>query len=165
MVKMIQYWHYITTNEMAKIIWKRKPIINTLKVVATLCCLGFLLVAFMPNPEPCNCDKNSELYPREVDPGGVIRNNSHIVYKNRHKLAVIVPYRDRMEEMLQFVPHMHKYLNNKGINHKIYIINQIDDLRYVRASIWGFQYVLLVPFLIIWEEGVISNLYYYCQVL
>ncbi len=118
---------------MARIIWKRQPILNTLKVVATLCGLGFLLVVFMPNPEPCNCDDKLDMRLRAGDPGGVVRNNSlgddNIVYRSRHKLAVIVPYRDRMEEMLQFVPHMHKYLNNKRINHKIYIINQVDDLR------------------------------------
>lgn len=46
-----------------------------------------------------------------------------------HQLALIVPYRDRFEELKEFVPHMHKYLNKKKINHQIFIINQVDQHR------------------------------------
>lgn len=52
-----------------------------------------------------------------------------IVSKDGHKLAVIVPFRDRLEELLEFAPHMHSYLNNKSLAHTIYIINQIDNYR------------------------------------
>lgn len=53
----------------------------------------------------------------------------------RHKLAVLVPFRDRFEELLEFAPHIHKYLNNQKIRHHIYVINQIDDYRFNRASL------------------------------
>jgi len=46
-----------------------------------------------------------------------------------HKLAVIVPYRDRLEEMLEFAPHLHDYLNKKKVKHKIIVVNQVDSLR------------------------------------
>jgi len=52
-----------------------------------------------------------------------------------HKLCVLVPFRDRMEEMLEFVPHMHRFLNTQKIRHKILIINQVDVLRFNRASL------------------------------
>ncbi|KAL5020105.1 hypothetical protein ScPMuIL_002997 [Solemya velum] len=58
-----------------------------------------------------------------------------IVSKDGHKLAVIVPFRDRLEELLEFAPHMHSYLNNKSLAHTIYIINQIDNYRFNRASL------------------------------
>ena len=46
-----------------------------------------------------------------------------------HQLGVVVPYRDRFEELLEFVPHMHNYLNDKKIRHKIFIVNQVDKHR------------------------------------
>lgn len=46
-----------------------------------------------------------------------------------HKLALIVPFRERFEELLEFVPFMHRFLNKKKIRHKILIINQMDHYR------------------------------------
>ena len=46
-----------------------------------------------------------------------------------HKLAVIVPFRDRFDELLEFVPHMTGYLTQKKVRHKIYVINQQDGFR------------------------------------
>lgn len=46
-----------------------------------------------------------------------------------HQLGLVVPYRDRFEELLEFVPHMHKYLNDKKVRHKIFIVNQVDKHR------------------------------------
>jgi len=52
-----------------------------------------------------------------------------------HKLAIIVPYRNRFEELKDFVPHMKKYLKEKKIRNHIYIINQADNHRFNRASL------------------------------
>ncbi len=41
------------------------------------------------------------------------------------QLAVIVPFRDRFEELLKFVPHMHQFLLNQSVTHEIFIINQV----------------------------------------
>lgn len=46
-----------------------------------------------------------------------------------HKLALIVPFRERFEELLEFVPFMHTFLNKKKIRHKILVINQVDHYR------------------------------------
>lgn len=46
-----------------------------------------------------------------------------------HKLAVIVPYRDRFEELLEFAPYLHDYLVKKKVRHKIFVVNQVDNLR------------------------------------
>ncbi|KAF3838826.1 hypothetical protein F7725_010594 [Dissostichus mawsoni] len=43
-----------------------------------------------------------------------------------HKLALIVPFRERFDELLVFVPFMHDFLNKKKIRHKILVINQVD---------------------------------------
>lgn len=61
-----------------------------------------------------------------------------------HKLGVIVPFRDRFEELTEFVPHMHQYLNNASINHRILIINQADKLRFNRAALINIGYKMSV---------------------
>ena len=48
-----------------------------------------------------------------------------------HKLAVIVPFRNRFEEMMEFVPHMHSFLSRQNVSHEIWIINQADSHRLV----------------------------------
>ncbi|CAC5426059.1 unnamed protein product [Mytilus coruscus] len=53
----------------------------------------------------------------------------------RHKLAVLVPFRDRLEELMEFAPHIHSYLNYQKIRHDIYVINQIDEYRFVDVLI------------------------------
>uniref|UniRef100_A0A8C9MDB4 Beta-1,4-galactosyltransferase 7 n=1 Tax=Panthera tigris altaica TaxID=74533 RepID=A0A8C9MDB4_PANTA len=41
-----------------------------------------------------------------------------------HRLAVLVPFRERFEELLVFVPHMHRFLSRKKVPHHIYVLNQ-----------------------------------------
>lgn len=48
-----------------------------------------------------------------------------------HQLAVVVPFRNRYEEMFEFVPHIHSFLERQNVKHKIWIINQADTHRYV----------------------------------
>ena len=43
------------------------------------------------------------------------------------KLAIIVPYRDREEQLNTFVPHMHEFLKDKGVEYDIFIAEQSDD--------------------------------------
>ena len=49
----------------------------------------------------------------------------------KHKLAVIVPFRNRFEELLEFVPYMHRFLTKQKIRHRIFVVNQADSLRLV----------------------------------
>ena len=61
------------------------------------------------------------------DPGGHHRANP--------KLCILVPFRDRFDELTQFVPHMTRYLHNQGVAHDIFVINQVDGYRFNRASL------------------------------
>ncbi|VDL44371.1 unnamed protein product [Hymenolepis diminuta] len=67
----------------------------------------------------------------------IIQPDAQIEKKNsvNHTLAIIVPFRDRFTNLLFFLPHMHNYLNQKGISHTFYIINQADDFRFNRGSL------------------------------
>ncbi|KAF6080581.1 beta-1,4-galactosyltransferase 7 [Phyllostomus discolor] len=52
-----------------------------------------------------------------------------------HRLAVLVPFRERFEELLVFVPHLHRFLSRKKIPHHIYVLNQVDHFRFNRAAL------------------------------
>jgi xylosylprotein 4-beta-galactosyltransferase len=52
-----------------------------------------------------------------------------------HRLAVIVPLRNRMEELMHFVPHMSDFLAKQSLNFTIHVIHQVDELRFNRASL------------------------------
>ena len=45
----------------------------------------------------------------------------------KDKLAIIVPFRDRQKHLDIFVPHMHSFLKDKGIDYTIFIAEQSDD--------------------------------------
>ena len=51
-----------------------------------------------------------------------------------HQLAVVVPFRDRYEEMIKFVPHIHKFLDRQKVKHQILVINQADRHRYSKCK-------------------------------
>lgn len=53
----------------------------------------------------------------------------------RKRLAIIVPFRDRFEELLEFVPHMYMFLDKQKVPFHIYIVQQKDSNRFNRASL------------------------------
>ena len=46
-----------------------------------------------------------------------------------HKLCILVPFRDRFEELLEFAPYMNTFLSSQNVDHEIYVLNQADQLR------------------------------------
>ena len=52
-----------------------------------------------------------------------------------HRLAVIVPYRNRSDELKEFIPHMHAFLTSQSLDYRFFIINQIDKHRFNRAAL------------------------------
>lgn len=62
--------------------------------------------------------------------------------KSEHNLAVIVPFRDRFDELLEFVPHMTNFLKAQNVSHHIFVVNQRDSYRFNRAALInvGFLY-------------------------
>lgn len=47
-----------------------------------------------------------------------------------HQLAVVVPFRNRYDEMMEFVPHIHSFLTRQRVRHQIWVIDQADKHRY-----------------------------------
>jgi len=95
------------------------------------------LIGFLPlSSDDCHCDSTARRESKNVK-------FSDTLYKStKKKLAVLVPFRDRFEELLTFAPHMTSFLNNQNIPHQIYILNQVDRYRFNRASLInvGFLY-------------------------
>lgn len=54
---------------------------------------------------------------------------------------MLVPFRNRFEELLQFAPYIHKFLTDQGIDHHIFVLNQVDSYRFNRASLINVGYL------------------------
>uniref|UniRef100_A0A6G1SI11 Beta-1,4-galactosyltransferase 7 n=1 Tax=Aceria tosichella TaxID=561515 RepID=A0A6G1SI11_9ACAR len=62
---------------------------------------------------------------------------------NQHRLAILVPFRDRFDELLAFVPYMTKFLTNQRIGpFKIYILNQSNKYRFNRGALANVGYMV-----------------------
>lgn len=105
----------------------------------------------------CNCNneirhENVEITSETTAPTTVsetVRTKSRVVATTgktedwgEHQLAVLVPFRDRYQELLQFAPHIHKFLNRQRIRHQIWVINQQDEYRFNRASLLNIGHLL-----------------------
>lgn len=54
---------------------------------------------------------------------------------------VIVPFRDRFEELLSFAPHIHRFLSAQRVAHTIWLVNQVGKCRPIReSSMWRDLY-------------------------
>jgi xylosylprotein 4-beta-galactosyltransferase len=61
----------------------------------------------------------------------------------KHKLAIIVPYRNRAKHLIKFAPYITKYLNNQNINFKIFVIEQIEDKPFNKGLLFNVGVKLL----------------------
>mgnify|MGYP006292305599 CR=1 FL=1 len=59
----------------------------------------------------------------------------------QHKLAVIVPYRDRKRHLDKFVPHMKEYLAKQNIDNTIYVIEQEMGKAFNRAKLLNIGFL------------------------
>lgn len=55
---------------------------------------------------------------------------------------MVVPFRDRFEELLQFATHMEQFLDAQRIPHHIFVMNQVDRYRFNRASLINAGFLL-----------------------
>lgn len=110
--------------------------------------------------QPCDCSNlksrctSQELKPVDLTSARSMENattlslnhvtntENHVTVRNQsdnewgpHRLAVVVPLRGRWEELIQFVPHIHQFLNRQKVSHEIWVIIQIDKHRFNRAML------------------------------
>ena len=59
------------------------------------------------------------------------------------RLAILVPFRDRFDELMVFVPYLSKFLKQQNINQfKIYILNQSARYRFNRGALANAGFML-----------------------
>uniref|UniRef100_A0A8W7PJC1 Beta-1,4-N-acetylgalactosaminyltransferase n=1 Tax=Anopheles coluzzii TaxID=1518534 RepID=A0A8W7PJC1_ANOCL len=102
-------------------------------VCASFCLL--LLFGSLPGAtDTCKCDDEQ----RDRDLQHEQFHKSFRVLEHgsdRKRLAIIVPFRDRFDELLQFAPHMAAFLSKQGVPFHIFVVNQNDRYRFNRASL------------------------------
>lgn len=119
--------------------------INPIRILLIcICFCGFItfLISVLPvSLEECNCE-NYDSYHKYMSQDLHDEDLELQQKKGHHRLAVLVPFRDRFDELLEFAPHMHKFLSRQHIDHHIFILNQVDLYRFNRASLInvGFLY-------------------------
>lgn len=60
-----------------------------------------------------------------------------------HRLAILVPFRDRFDELITFVPLLSSFLHAQGIkDFQIYVINQSAKYRFNRGALINVGYLL-----------------------
>lgn len=96
-------------------------------------CLVTIYVGLYPFQDSCNCQRtNQDKEPNDVDDTD----------KDKlHTLALIIPLRDRFEELLEFASYMDRYLNEQHVQHKVFVINQVDVYRFNRAALINVGYL------------------------
>ena len=61
----------------------------------------------------------------------------------KHKIAIIIPYRDREEHLKLFLQHMHPYLQAQRLEYTIYVVELVSDLILIQPLACE-MYVLLL---------------------
>jgi len=62
--------------------------------------------------------------------------NTHLeIERSLKKMALIIPYRNREEHLLEFIPSITEYLNVSNIEFEIIIVEQSDTLPFNRAKL------------------------------
>lgn len=106
-------------------------------LASLLCTLLISFAVIIRSPATCP--------PQESVDGSNDQGESDVLPGGTHRLAVIVPFRDRFDELLQFVPYMHKFLGAQQIRHRFLIVNQVDRLRFNRGSLINVGFLVAEP--------------------
>ena len=67
-------------------------------------------------------DKLEELLP-ELEPGGRYKPVDCLA---RHKVAIVIPYRDREEHLRTFLYNIHPVLERQQLDYGIYIVEEVS---------------------------------------
>ncbi|XP_052751214.1 beta-1,4-N-acetylgalactosaminyltransferase bre-4-like isoform X2 [Galleria mellonella] len=59
----------------------------------------------------------------------------------RHKVAIIVPFRDRKQHLAIFLNHMHPFLMKQEIDYGIFIVEQLGNANFNRAKLFNVGFL------------------------
>lgn len=118
--------------------WKITVIWRLTFLCAFAAVLGTLYLTLSPDPLPTRSTWRLRIPERDRS----LTDGCEDGFTDEHRLAVIVPFRDRFEELLEFVPHMNRFLCKQKIRHRMIIVNQVDALRFNRASLINIGFLI-----------------------
>ncbi|KAL1450064.1 hypothetical protein WDU94_002520 [Cyamophila willieti] len=105
-----------------------------LTIFILLCIIIVLLLIIIVQLYQCDCifDNVEE-----------VQSESLVETKGNHVLCLIIPFRDRFDELLVFLTHMKVFLDNQSVEYQVYVVNQVDSYRFNRGSLInvGFRHV------------------------
>jgi len=98
-----------------------------------------------------NFSNNNKLPSGVKLPDNIILNNNKklptqeelIKKSNEYELSIIVSYRNREDELEQFLPHMNNYCKYLNIDYHIYIVNQNDDEDFNKGLLYNIGVKIL----------------------
>ncbi|KAK0051287.1 beta-1 4-galactosyltransferase 7-like isoform X1 [Biomphalaria pfeifferi] len=83
-----------------------------------------ILIVFEKDELSCNCQSQADNEMKSLNK----KSSGHV-------MCIIVPFRDRFEELLEFAPYMKTFLEKQGVDYKLIVVNQMDRYRFNRASL------------------------------
>ena len=60
--------------------------------------------------------------------------------KPRHRVAIIVPYRDREKNLKLFLNHLHPFLMRQQIDYGIFLIEPVANVKFNRGLLMNIGY-------------------------
>lgn len=60
--------------------------------------------------------------------------------KARFRVAIIIPYRDRLENLQLFLNHMHPFLSKQQLDYGIYLVEPVKDITFNRGLLMNIGY-------------------------
>lgn len=61
--------------------------------------------------------------------------------QSRYQVAIIVPFRNRSENLQQFLSYMHPFLTRQQLNYRIVVVEQTDAAAFNRAKLFNIGFV------------------------
>lgn len=61
--------------------------------------------------------------------------------KARYKVAIIIPYRNRLDNLKLFLLHMHPFLCKQQLEYGIYLVEPLSNLTFNRGLLMNIGYV------------------------
>lgn len=86
-----------------------------LSILILLCLIITVLIILLINVQGCDCNSV----------GGSLLSQSTL--HDQHELCLIIPFRDRFDELLIFLMHMKVFLERQNIVYHVYVVNQVID--------------------------------------
>ena len=112
---------------MASRIFFTRKVNGCFLLCATLILCGTLYLIASPDPDVENTALNKVA--GNLRSKGVKGHRCDDLIWGPHRLSVIIPFRDRLDELLEFVPYMKHFLCSQKIRHRLLVVNQVDPYR------------------------------------